>query len=84
MQVVTFTELRDHLKEIMDTSADRYEPVVIRRAKGENMVLRSLESYESLKETAYLFSDKANAEHLRRSIRSLEAHNVAEKKLLGK
>lgn len=82
MKVITFTELRHHLKEVMDSSADRYEPVVIKRPRGENMVLLPLASYESLKETAYLLSDSANAEHLRRSIRSLEKKELLTKKLL--
>lgn len=49
MQIVTFTQLRKNLKQIMDKSADQYEPVIITRPRGDNMVLLSLESYESLK-----------------------------------
>lgn len=82
MRVVTFTELRNHLKEIMDTSGDQHELVVIKRSRQEDMVLLPLSNYESLKETAYLLSDEANAQHLRQSIRSLQQGDVLNKKLI--
>jgi len=82
MNVVTFTELRTHLKEILDLSADTHEPVIVQRPKKENMVILSLQDYELLKETAYLLSEDANAAHLRKSIRDLEEGNVVKKKLL--
>ena len=82
MNVVTFTELRDQLKQILDASADQHEPVIVKRPKKETMIILSLRDFESLKETAYLLSKEANAAHLRKSIRSLEKGNIKEKKLL--
>ncbi|MCX7122970.1 MAG: type II toxin-antitoxin system Phd/YefM family antitoxin [Gammaproteobacteria bacterium] len=32
MNVVTFSELRNNLKEVMDLPSDQHEPVVIRRS----------------------------------------------------
>jgi antitoxin YefM len=82
MQVITFSELRGHLKEVLDSSADQHEPIVIKRPRGENMVLLSLTDYESLKETAYLLSSEANTKHLRKSIRSLRKGKLLKKDLL--
>ena len=82
MDVVTFTELRNHLKEIMDATSDRHEAVVIKRSRNENMVMLSQSDYESLRETAYLLSNAANAEHLRRSLRRLQDSNYTTKKLI--
>ncbi len=82
MNVVTFSELRANLKEVMDTSADQHEPTVIRRQGGEHMVLMSLRNYESLKETAYLLGTEANAAHLRQSLASLRAGKAKKRKLL--
>lgn len=82
MNVVTFTELRSQLKQIFDSSADYHEPVLVKRPKKETMVIISLRDYESLKETAYLLSDEANAAHLRKSIKSLEQGKAIQKKLL--
>lgn len=82
MQAVSFSELRSRLKQIMDASADQHEAVLIKRPKGENMILMSQSDYESLKETAYLLSSEANAKHLRESLRSLKAGKILHKKLL--
>lgn len=82
MQVVTFTELRKNLKHIMEKSMDCHEPVLIIRPKHEHMVLVSLENYESLKETAYLLGNEANAAHLRKSIKNLKKGNLIKKDLL--
>ncbi len=82
MQVVTFSELRNDLKKIMDTSADQHEAIIIKRPKGENMILLSQSDYESLKETAYLLGTEANAKHLRKSIKSLRSGKLAHKKLI--
>ena len=82
MNVVTYTELRKNLKEVMDQSSDRHEAVIIRRAHDRHMVLIPLEAYESLKETAYLLSTQANIEHLRASIKSLEDGKLIKKDLL--
>ena len=82
MDPVTYTELRKNLKKIMDQAADKHEPVIITRPKGETMILLSLSSYESLKETAYLLSNEANAKHLRASIASLKSGQVEGRKLI--
>ena len=83
MNMVTFTELRTQLKQILDLSADQHEPIIVKRPKKETMVILSLRDFESLKETAYLLGHEANAARLRKSIRSLEKGNTKEKKLLN-
>ena len=82
MNVVTFSELRTNLKEVIETSIDQHELVVIRRANGEHMIMLSLRDYESLQETTYLLGTEANAAHLRRSLASLNQGKTFKKKLL--
>ena len=82
MNVVSFSELRRDLKEIMDDSVDKHEAVVVKRPKGENIILLSQSDYESLKETAYLLSNEANAKHLRKSIKSFKDDKTSVKKLI--
>lgn len=82
MEPVTYTELRKNLKKIMDDSLDKHEPVVIKRAKGESMVILPLSVYEAIKETAYLLGHEANAKHLRKSLASLEAGQAIARHLI--
>lgn len=46
--------------------------------KGDQVVGVPLDEYNSWKETLYLMSSPANAEHLRRSIAEANASNVQE------
>ena len=82
MNVVTFSELRNNLKEVMDLSSDQHEPVVIRRSGGDHMILLSLRDYESLQETNYLLGNEANAAHLRKSLASARSGRSLKKQLI--
>jgi len=52
----------------MDTVYQNSSPLIITRKNNENVVLLSIDEYNSLVETNYLLSNEANAEHLRKSI----------------
>jgi antitoxin YefM len=81
MQVVNFTEARNRLKAIFDTVCHEFEDVVVHRKNNENVVIISLEKYNSLMETDYLLRTPANREHLLKSLRELEAGETVEKSL---
>ena len=53
MNVVTYTELRKNLKEVMDRSSDRHEAIIVRRAHDRHRVLLLLDSYKSLKKSIF-------------------------------
>jgi len=58
VKVVNYTELRLHLKKWLDSVVDDVEEVIIKRKDQKDLVLISLEEYNSLKETQYLLSGK--------------------------
>ncbi len=68
MRAVTYSEARERLKGLMDQVCQDHEPVTVTRRRGENVVIISQEDYESLLETEYLLSSRANAEHLMESL----------------
>jgi antitoxin YefM len=82
MNVVTFTDLRKNLKHIMDMSMGDHEPVIVKRSQGRDMILLSLRDYKSLEETAYLLGNKANANHLRKSLKNLKEGKFSQKDLI--
>jgi antitoxin YefM len=81
MSIVTFTELRKNLKQVMEQSIDQHEPVIIMRPRGEHVIMLSLKDYESLKETAYLLGNAANAKHLRKSLNSVKKGKLLAREL---
>jgi len=64
MKVVNYTEFRNNLAETLNAVNDDGDVVVVSRTKGKNVVVISLEEYNSMKETLYLTSTKANREKL--------------------
>jgi antitoxin YefM len=58
------------------------EPTILLNDKGSKAVLMSLEEFNSWKETLYLLSNPANAEHLSRSLQEAEAGKAVEQELV--
>ena len=61
MQVVNYTDLRLNLKKWLDIVINDVEEVIIKRKNNKDLVLVSLEEYNSLKETSYLLKGKNRA-----------------------
>ena len=72
MQVVSYSHLRKNMKSFMDKICDNHEALIVTRKENNNLVILSMEDYNSLTETNYLLSSKANAKHLERSFRQIE------------
>ena len=68
MNAITYTDLRQNLKTYMDKVINDNEPLIITRKNNQNVVLISIDEFNSLVETNYLLSNEANAEHLKKSI----------------
>lgn len=82
MDVVTYTDARANLKEVMDrVIADRTH-VVVTRQKAEAVVLVSLSEWNAMEETMHLLSSPKNAERLRASIQQMDAGKGKERELV--
>ncbi len=82
MEIVNYTDFRANLKHWFDKVINDVSDVVIKRKSGKDLVLISLDEYNSLKETTYLMTGK-NREVLMKSIQELEKgrgtqHNLLE------
>jgi antitoxin YefM len=82
MDVMSYSDTRANLKEVMDRVVADHNPVVITRQKAEAVVMVSLADWNAMEETAYLLSDPKDAAELRESIRQLEAGQGVERKLI--
>lgn len=81
MKTMTYTETRANLARTLDAVLDDREEVVVTRAGHDPVVIVSLADYESLKETAYLLQNPANARRLLASIKRLESGRGKARKL---
>ena len=72
MRTMSYTESRAKYAETLNAVVDDREEIVITRAGHDPVVMVALDDYESLKETAYLLRNPANARRLLNSIDRLE------------
>jgi len=82
MDAVSYSDLRQNLKSYMDKVYFDHDPLIITRKNNENLVLLSIEEYNSLMETNYLLGSEANVEHLQKSINQYKNGNAKKKELL--
>jgi antitoxin YefM len=68
MRVVNFSEARNGLKKLIDSVVDDADYAVIARRDADDAVLMSLDTFNSMMETAHLLRSPANARHLESSI----------------
>lgn len=83
MDVLSFTDTRQNLKDVMDRVVRDHTPVVVTRQKAESVVMVSLADWNAMEETARLLSAPKNAERLVEAIAQLEAGRGTERDLIA-
>jgi antitoxin YefM len=78
MEAVTYSDLRQNLNIYMDKVIQNHDSLIITRKNNKNVVLISVDEYNSWIETNYLLSNEVNAEHLKKSI---EQHKAGKTKI---
>jgi antitoxin YefM len=82
MKVVSFSEARNSLKTVLDRVVADADYTIVTRRDADDLVVMSLESFNSLMETVHLLKSPANAAHLERSIAQFRAGKTIERDLL--
>lgn len=82
MNVITFTDTRANLKDVMDRVVEDHAPVVISRQKAEAVVMVSLADWNAIEETMHLVSSPANAARLMESLAEMDAGAAVERGLI--
>lgn len=83
MNAVNYSDLRRNLKSYMDRVYGDRETLIVTRKNNENVVLMSLDEYNSLVETEYVLSSEANAKHVAQSMRKSRKGEVSKHELIG-
>jgi antitoxin YefM len=73
MDVISYSETREKLKEVMDRVIADHRPVVISRQKAESVVMISLSDWHAIENTTHLLSSPNNAKRLKSAIEELDA-----------
>lgn len=82
MDVVTYSDARANLKDVMDRVVCDKTEVIVTRQKAEAVVMISLSEWNSISETLHLLSSPRNAQRLRESIEQMDAGKGVERQLV--
>ena len=81
MDVISYSETRARLKEVMDRVVVDRAPIVVTRRRAEAVVMVSLADWNAMEETLHLLSAPANAQRLRDAVAELDASGGVERDL---
>ena len=73
MRTINFSDARSNLKNVLDTVVDDCDVTIITRRDAADVVVMSLDSWNSWQETLYLMSSPANARRLTESLAQARA-----------
>ena len=82
MDAILYSDMRKNLKKHLDHVYNSHEPLIIARRNNKNVVLISIEDFNSLHETNYLLSSRTNAERLLSSLENARSGKLGEKELI--
>jgi antitoxin YefM len=82
MRVMNFTDVRNKLKKVIDQVVADADFTVITRRDAPDAVVMSLDTFNSIMETAHLLRSPANAQHLAKSIAQYRKGKAKARKLL--
>jgi antitoxin YefM len=82
MDVVSYSDARANLKQVMDRVIQDRTEVIVTRQKAEAVVMVSLSEWNSISETLHLLSSPKNAERLRQSIEQMDVGKGTERDLV--
>lgn len=82
MDVISYSDTRAHLKEVMDRVVADRAPVVVSRQKAESVVMVSLSDWNAIEESMHLLSTEANRSRLLAAIQQLDSGKGATRDLI--
>jgi antitoxin YefM len=81
MKVLNYSDLRQNLAENLNTVAEDHEVLIVARSNEKNVVIISLDEYNSMQETLYLLGSDANAKRLNQAIEDINQGKYIKRKL---
>ena len=72
MEAITYTQARKNFTKTMNTVCNDHAPLIITRQDKKPVVMISLEDYNAIEETLYLFKSPNNAARLSKALDELK------------
>lgn len=82
MNILSYTDARRHLKDVMDRAIHDKTETIITRSGREAVVVVGKEEWDAIAETLHLLNSPENARRLHESIAELDAGQGTERSLI--
>jgi antitoxin YefM len=82
VETATYTQVRKNFAHIMNKVCDDHDPIIVTRQNDRPVVMVSLEDYNAIEETFYLFRSPANAARLSKALEDLGNKKFLSKELI--
>ncbi len=82
MDAVTYTQVRNNFAATMNQVCEDHAPIIITRQNQSPVVMISLEDYNAIEETLYLFKSPKNAARLLKAMDDIGQRRISEKEIL--
>ena len=82
MHAITYTQARRNFTDTMNKVCNDHAPLIITRQNEQPVVMMSLEDYNAIEETLYLFKTVKNAERLAKAMMAIKQGKFSPKALL--
>lgn len=82
MQATNYSYARNNLKTLINHVCDDYEPLIITSKDNKNVVLISLEEFNSLNEKAFILSHKKDFEEIEERFEDIKKKKFKNRELL--
>ncbi len=82
MKITTYSSFRQNLKTYLDAILKTHAPLFVKRSRGEDVVVMSMDDYEGMQETIHLLSSPKNAERLAAALDEYNKNKGTNRKLI--
>ncbi len=81
MDALTYTQVRNNFSATMNQVCEDHAPIIITRQNQSPVVMMSLDDYNAIEETLYLFKSPKNAARLLKAMTDVEQQKVLNKEI---
>lgn len=82
MIATNYSKARQNFKEYCDLANNDFETIIVTRKQGGNIVMISEAEYNNLMENIFVMGNKANYQHIMKSIEQLEKGHAKKRELI--
>jgi antitoxin YefM len=83
MQAVNYSTARNNLKSLINEVCNNYENLIITNKDGKNVVMMSLDEFNSIQEKLYILSSPKDSKEILKRVKDIDSNShFQERKLL--